>query len=293
MELDLPGFRFHPTEEELLDFYLKGVVQGKKLQLEIITTIHLYRYDPWELPGLAKIGEKEWYFYVPRDRKQANGGGRPSRTTERGFWKATGSDRPVRSAFDPKRLIGLKKTLVYYEGRAPRGTKTDWVMNEYRLPDPTANNSVSPPPKEDIVLCKIYRKATSMKELEQRAAAMEVAAPTLSPSQNCESVTESWPDWSIDESFQLKSMEFLDDVIVIGSSEAEEAAAAAAAVALVDEEEEVDYASTAASRKPSLPELEVPKPTGLEWLQDPFLTQLRSPWMVELCSPSYATILNF
>lgn len=51
MELDLPGFRFHPTEEELLDFYLKGVVQGKKLQLEIITTIHLYRYDPWELPG--------------------------------------------------------------------------------------------------------------------------------------------------------------------------------------------------------------------------------------------------
>lgn len=97
--------------------------------------------------GLAKIGEKEWYFYVPRDRKQANGGGRPSRTTERGFWKATGSDRPVRSAADPKRLIGLKKTLVYYEGRAPRGTKTDWVMNEYRLPDPTANNSVNPPPK--------------------------------------------------------------------------------------------------------------------------------------------------
>ncbi|XP_042391713.1 NAC domain-containing protein 22-like isoform X2 [Zingiber officinale] len=247
MELDLPGFRFHPTEEELLDFYLKGVVQGKKLQLEIITTIHLYRYDPWDLPGLAKIGEKEWYFYVPRDRKQANGGGRPSRTTERGFWKATGSDRPVRSAADPKRLIGLKKTLVYYEGRAPRGTKTDWVMNEYRLPDPpTANNSVNPPPpppKEGIVLCKIYRKATSMKELEQRAAAME----------------------------------------------------AAAAAALVDEEEEVvvDTSATAASRKPSLPELEVPKPNGLEWLQDPFLTQLRSPWMVELCSPSYATILNF
>jgi No apical meristem (NAM) protein len=81
---------------------------------------------------------------VPRDRKQANGG-RPSRTTERGFWKATGSDRPVRSVVDPKRLIGLKKTLVYYEGRAPRGTKTDWVMNEYRLPNESNSLSGSRP----------------------------------------------------------------------------------------------------------------------------------------------------
>jgi len=90
--------------------------------------------------AMAKIGEREWYFFVPRDRK-AGSGGRPNRTTERGFWKATGSDRAVRCAADPKRLIGLKKTLVYYEGRAPRGTKTDWVMNEYRLPDATCCNA--------------------------------------------------------------------------------------------------------------------------------------------------------
>lgn len=94
--------------------------------------------------GLAKIGEREWYFFVPRDRKTGNGG-RPNRTTERGFWKATGSDRPIRSATDPRRLIGLKKTLVFYQGRAPRGTKTDWVMNEYRLPDPPISNNAVPP----------------------------------------------------------------------------------------------------------------------------------------------------
>lgn len=84
--------------------------------------------------ALAKIGEREWYFFVPRDRKHGSGG-RPNRTTEKGFWKATGSDRPIRSISDPKKMLGLKKTLVFYEGRAPRGTKTDWVMNEYRLPD--------------------------------------------------------------------------------------------------------------------------------------------------------------
>ncbi|KAH0465117.1 hypothetical protein IEQ34_005220 [Dendrobium chrysotoxum] len=180
-ELDLPGFRFHPTEEELLEFYLRRATAGKKLNFDIIGTLNLYLYDPWDLPdmllsyscglvigfaALAKMGEREWYFFVPRDRRQANGG-RPNRTTERGFWKATGSDRPIRSAANPRRLIGLKKTLVFYLGRAPHGNKTDWVMNEYRLPDvlPTSL-SVPQPPKEDIVLCKIYRKATSQKELE-------------------------------------------------------------------------------------------------------------------------------
>lgn len=71
---------------------------------------------------------------MPRDRKHSNGG-RPNRTTEHGFWKATGSDRKIVSLSEPKRVMGLRKTLVFYEGRAPRGSKTDWIMNEYRLPD--------------------------------------------------------------------------------------------------------------------------------------------------------------
>lgn len=83
---------------------------------------------------LAKVGEREWYFFVPRDKKHGSGG-RPNRTTEKGFWKATGSDRKIVTLSDPKRIIGLRKTLVFYMGRAPSGRKTDWVMNEYRLPD--------------------------------------------------------------------------------------------------------------------------------------------------------------
>lgn len=81
--------------------------------------------------ALAAIGEKEWYFYVPRDRKYRNGD-RPNRVTTSGYWKATGADRMIRT--ENFRSIGLKKTLVFYSGKAPKGIRTSWIMNEYRLP---------------------------------------------------------------------------------------------------------------------------------------------------------------
>lgn len=160
-DMVMPGFRFHPTEEELVEFYLRRKVEGKRFNVELITFLDLYRYDPWELPGtslpfcyrffsfcvilytqlyrnyyfacsaLAAIGEKEWFFYVPRDRKYRNGD-RPNRVTTSGYWKATGADRMIRS--ENFRSIGLKKTLVFYSGKAPKGIRTSWIMNEYRLP---------------------------------------------------------------------------------------------------------------------------------------------------------------
>lgn len=50
-EVALPGFRFHPTEEELLDFYLKNMVVGKKLRFDVIGFLNIYHHDPWDLPG--------------------------------------------------------------------------------------------------------------------------------------------------------------------------------------------------------------------------------------------------
>ncbi|CAA0819549.1 NAC domain containing protein 35 [Striga hermonthica] len=151
-EMVMPGFRFHPTEEELVEFYLRRKVEGKRFNVDLITFLDLYRYDPWELPALAAIGEKEWYFYVPRDRKYRNGD-RPNRVTTSGYWKATGADRMIKS--ENLRSIGLKKTLVFYSGKAPKGIRTSWIMNEYRLP----LHETERLQKAEISLCRVYKRA--------------------------------------------------------------------------------------------------------------------------------------
>lgn len=96
--------------------------------------------------------DQEWYFYSARDRKYPNGS-RTNRATEIGYWKSTGKDRSVRS----NRSSGMKKTLVYYKGRAPRGERTDWVMHEYRMEDRVYENLTGR--QEPYVLAKIFKKS--------------------------------------------------------------------------------------------------------------------------------------
>ncbi|XP_078433246.1 NAC domain-containing protein 35-like [Wolffia australiana] len=151
-DIVMPGFRFHPTEEELVEFYLRWKVEGRRFNVDLITYLDLYRYDPWELPAFATIGEKEWFFYVPRDRKYRNGD-RPNRVTTSGYWKATGADRMIKG--EGSRPIGLKKTLVFYYGKAPKGVRTCWIMNEYRLPHDQTDLSK----KAEISLCRVYKRA--------------------------------------------------------------------------------------------------------------------------------------
>ncbi|XP_047952853.1 protein FEZ-like [Salvia hispanica] len=173
----LPGFRFHPTDEELVEFYLKRKLQHRTLPIELIKQVDIYKYDPWDLPKLASTGEKEWYFYCPRDRKYRNST-RPNRVTGSGFWKATGTDRPIYSSGGPSsKCIGLKKSLVFYRGRAAKGIKTDWMMHEFRLP--SASTTLPPTGQDSWAICRIFKKANST---ANRAALSHTwAAETTSP----------------------------------------------------------------------------------------------------------------
>ncbi|XP_038982599.1 NAC domain-containing protein 37-like isoform X2 [Phoenix dactylifera] len=148
-----PGFRFHPTDEELVGYYLKKKVASQKIDLDVIKEIDLYRIEPWDLQEWCQIGyeeQSEWYFFSHKDKKYPTGT-RTNRATMAGFWKATGRDKAVH---DKNKLIGMRKTLVFYKGRAPNGQKSDWIIHEYRL----ESEENGPPQEEGWVVCRAFKK---------------------------------------------------------------------------------------------------------------------------------------
>ena len=54
--------------------------------------------------------------------------------------------------------VGVKKALVFYRGKPPKGLKTNWIMHEYRLADAASSTSSRPPPPCNVV---VGGKATS------------------------------------------------------------------------------------------------------------------------------------
>lgn len=158
-----PGFRFYPSDEELVCHYLHNKVANQHriaaagaASAGTMVEVDLHVHEPWELPDVAKLSTNEWYFFSFRDRKYATGL-RTNRATKSGYWKATGKDRVIRSHRLPPSggraaIVGMRKTLVFYRGRAPNGNKSCWVMHEFRIENPHS------PPKEDWVLCRVFYK---------------------------------------------------------------------------------------------------------------------------------------
>ncbi|XP_068337141.1 protein CUP-SHAPED COTYLEDON 2-like [Pyrus communis] len=153
-----PGFRFHPTDEELITYYLLKKVLDSSFTGRAIAEVDLNKCEPWELPDKAKMGEKEWYFFSLRDRKYPTGL-RTNRATEAGYWKATGKDREIYSS-KTCALVGMKKTLVFYRGRAPKGEKSNWVMHEYRLEGKFAYHYLSRSSKDEWVISRVFQKSS-------------------------------------------------------------------------------------------------------------------------------------
>ncbi|KAG6406053.1 hypothetical protein SASPL_133649 [Salvia splendens] len=79
-----PGFRFHPTEEELVGYYLK-------IDPDVIVDIDLYRMEPCDIQDRYKLGYEEqnkWYFFSHKDRKYPSSA-QMNRATVAGFWEET------------------------------------------------------------------------------------------------------------------------------------------------------------------------------------------------------------
>ncbi|XP_027172345.1 NAC domain-containing protein 76 [Coffea eugenioides] len=151
-----PGFRFHPTDEELLHYYLRKKVSYEAIDLDVIREVDLNKLEPWDLKEKCRIGsgpQNEWYFFSHKDKKYPTGT-RTNRATSAGFWKATGRDKAIH--LGNSKRIGMRKTLVFYIGRAPHGQKTDWIMHEYRLDDENAEIQ-----EDGWVVCRVFKKKSN------------------------------------------------------------------------------------------------------------------------------------
>ncbi|XP_076912517.1 NAC domain-containing protein 83-like [Bidens hawaiensis] len=170
-----PGFRFQPTDQEIVFQYLLRKVFACPLPASIIPEIvDICKFNPWDLPG---EWEQERYFFSKKETKYGHGN-RVNRKSGDGYWKASGFDKhitrccnnnPVSRKIDM--ITGMKKTLVFYKSK-PSTTRTRWIMHEYRLvylpslPTATSNDKKYWIPTGNWVLCHVLLKKRSRISVE-------------------------------------------------------------------------------------------------------------------------------
>ncbi|XP_038888469.1 NAC domain-containing protein 104 [Benincasa hispida] len=164
-----PGFRFYPTDEELVVHFLHRKAALLPCHPDVIPDLNRFTYDPWNLDGKALGEGNRWYFY---SRKI------DVRVTDNGYWNPLGRDDPVLSTATSE-VVGMKKYFLFHVQDAAAGPlKTNWIMHEYRLADAAAAAASSSSsrrrgrPKRDYskwVLCRVYERDEEKEEEEDGA----------------------------------------------------------------------------------------------------------------------------
>ncbi|KAH6831553.1 glyoxal oxidase-related protein [Perilla frutescens var. hirtella] len=123
-----PGFRFQPTDEEIVFQYLARKIFSCPLPASVIPEFDVFAFHPSSLPGDS---DRDRYFFTNRELNIRNVMNRSSRGSgSDGFWKVTGSDKRIVCS---KRMpiVGIRRTLVLYKGKHPCAVRTDWFMHVY------------------------------------------------------------------------------------------------------------------------------------------------------------------
>ncbi|PON52215.1 NAC domain containing protein [Parasponia andersonii] len=171
-EFPLPlGYRFCPTDEELITYYLaKKVFKQPDMPPNNIQEVNLYDYSPQELHEIyGAPNDNELYVWTQRKPRYPNGV-KTSRTARKGFWKATMTEKKIMD--ENGYIIGYKNALEFREGK---GKKTIWLMYEYIATQNCAsdNPQVNPKKIDEWVLCKVYVSRRNYKNLQTSSAKSE------------------------------------------------------------------------------------------------------------------------
>ncbi|XP_016452652.1 NAC domain-containing protein 78-like [Nicotiana tabacum] len=177
------GFRFRPTDEELIRYLLK-FVSCKSFSFDHIRVENLYgKKKPSDIFENNFLGDdtKVNYFFTKLKRTKT-GGSRFSRgLIGGGCWKGLDKHKPV---FKGSKLVGFKKSFRYLEKDSRTEKSVDqeiknivWNMKEYSLNDSILKvlrqrNIIQ---HEDYVLCCIKRKSVHANDHKELGDHMEIA----------------------------------------------------------------------------------------------------------------------
>ncbi|KQJ89588.1 hypothetical protein BRADI_4g26605v3, partial [Brachypodium distachyon] len=180
-----PGFRFVPSDLELMDVFLRGKIDGRKLPLEVVFfEVPILNWEPDKLVEARKAyGTDRWYFFTKWEQSTTNKAGEPRRKLHDvdATWKATGSRTTVRRGSGPAGVVvGTKKLLTYHVG----GDVGNWSMHEYLLDGTDQMDQFVLCTIQEKVHCNGKRRKRPAKELLPKRKKEEAAASGSSQSQS-------------------------------------------------------------------------------------------------------------
>ncbi|XP_060182807.1 NAC domain-containing protein 53-like [Lycium barbarum] len=151
------GFRFHPTDEELINYLKNFVLRGVLPSTDVNKVVDLFGdSEPWQIIGASK--ERTSYFLTPLKRFK-NSTKKFARTVGKGTWKGQTSGKPINDG--SKNIVGFKRSLKYHSDIKKDLMNDKWLMTEYFLPDEYIDKSGN---KYNFILCKIKEKQKSEKD---------------------------------------------------------------------------------------------------------------------------------
>ncbi|XP_034198966.1 NAC transcription factor 29-like isoform X1 [Prunus dulcis] len=167
-EIHLVGYRFDPSEDQIVVFYLFNKILGRELPInDIIKEISVYEHDPDELPNddfKHGVDCNEAFYFAYTEQVYSSRGKITRRTTKSGYWDLDGEEEEVRYR-NGDITVGFEKVMVFHKGTAPNGIETDFSMHEYRVnplivPTHVLNDSIRAK-IERYVVCRIIHEGVS------------------------------------------------------------------------------------------------------------------------------------
>ncbi|EXB55201.1 Protein CUP-SHAPED COTYLEDON 3 [Morus notabilis] len=160
-ELIPRGYKFTPTDEELLD-YLRRKVEG----------VHVHH-----------LHDHERYFFAQTVQVSKSGNGKRVKRdmegdSEGGWWKATSGDKKIVDKQDSRITLGYFKTLKFFKYKDRNRIRnqaycTDWLMHEYKLTNQTF---------QEWVICRIKDNTKDKKiKADSNLTAHLVQQPVVLP----------------------------------------------------------------------------------------------------------------